>query len=276
MVLRWVGVFYCVGVAVAFLGPHPAPRRALPLQASFLANVLKDGPVSEKKKELLSFISELEAEGSSRGSQALSFADNQRLNALIEELASLNPTPDAVSSARGREKLAGIWRLVYTARANQGLEGKEWLQYLIENGPSPIQRFVLGSTQQVGKVYQLLELTESGGRFNNFIDFREALGGVLNLQAEVTSFTGGTQLDIRFNNAYFAFDRNPVTGATFEKQQRLPYPVPFRLLPNESRGLLDNIFVDDTLRLARGNKGTIFVLERDEFAVFPALEYVES
>ena len=273
--IKLVGFLGCLCGTGAFLGPRPALRSAIPRQASFLSNVLKDGPVSEKKQELLSFIAELEGEGSSRGSQALSFADNQRLNNLIEDLASLNPTPEAVSSSRGRDKLAGVWRLVYTARANQGLEGKEWLQYLIENGPSPIQRFVLGSTQQVGKVYQLLELTEAGGRFNNFIDFREALGGVLNLQAEVTSFTGGTQLDIRFNNAYFAFDRNPVTGTTFGKQQRLPYPVPFRLLPNESRGLLDNIFVDNTLRLARGNKGTIFVLERDESAVFPALEYVE-
>ena len=55
---------------------------------------------------------------------------------------------------------------------------------------------------------------------------------------------------------------------------RLPYPVPFRLLPNESRGLLDNIYVDEDLRLAKGNKGTVFVLKRDDSASFPAFEFV--
>ena len=34
----------------------------------------------------------------------------------------------------------------------------------------------------MGLVFQTLELDEEGGRFNNFIDFRKALGGVLNLQ----------------------------------------------------------------------------------------------
>ena len=35
---------------------------------------------------------------------------------------------------------------------------------------------------KVGKVYQSLELDDTGGWFNNFIDFRDSLGGVLNLQ----------------------------------------------------------------------------------------------
>ena len=49
-------------------------------------------------------------------------------------------------------------------------------------------------------------------------------------------------------------------------------PVPFRLLPNESRGLLDNIYVDADLRLARGNKGTVFVLRKEEGADLPPPE----
>lgn len=38
------------------------------------------------------------------------------------------------------------------------------------------------------------------------------------------------------------------------------------------RGLLDNIYVDNDLRLARGNKGTIFVLRRDDGTVLPSGE----
>lgn len=193
-----------------------------------------------EKQQLLDLIADLEAKGGARGSSgAINVKEGRRLNELIEQLAAANPHPRAAREER--EKLAGIWKLVYTVRDNAGLEGKEWLAYLIENGPSPIQRAVLGSTQQVGRVYQVLELEEDGGRFNNFIDFREAAGGVLNLQAKVTGFTGGTQLDIKFNNAYFKFEQNPVTKQKMDL--RLPYPVPFRLLPNESRGLLDNMYV---------------------------------
>ena len=93
------------------------------------------------------------------------------------------------------------------------------------------QRFVIGSVQQVGRVYQTLELGDSGGSFNNFIDFRDSLGGVLNLQARVEGYTGGTQLDIRFANAYFEFIRNPITMVPFKEPKRVPCEFRFWRLP---------------------------------------------
>jgi hypothetical protein len=36
--------------------------------------------------------------------------------------------------------------------------------------------------------------------------------------------------------------------------------------------LLDNIYVDGDLRLARGNKGTVFVLRRDDSTLLPSGE----
>lgn len=49
-----------------------------------------------------------------------------------------------------------------------------------------MQRAVIGSVAQVGRVFQTLELddvpADGNSRFNNFIDFRDAFGGVLNLQ----------------------------------------------------------------------------------------------
>lgn len=243
-------------------------RHALPLGD---ATEGAPGDRNAAKEELLGIIQDMEERGGQRGSSGSVIAEAERLDGLIQQLASLNPHSSAIKSG----KLQGTWRLVYTVRSNTGLEGKEWLQYLIENGPSPIQRFVIGNVQQVGRVYQVLEINTNDkepakGWFNNFIDFRESLGGVLNLQAKIEGFTGETQLDIKFSNAYFEFSRNPVTGADISANPiRLPYPVPFRLLPNESRGLLDNIYVDDDLRLARGNKGTVFVLRREEDAGLP-------
>jgi hypothetical protein len=213
-----------------------------------------------EKAELISLIEDLEAAGGARGSS--SATQSIRLNELIEILALNNPNPQCVQTKEGRRKLEGSWRLAYTARENQGLESAEWLQYLIKNGPSPVQRFVLGSVYEVARIYQTLELDENGGRFKNIIDFRDALGGVLNLEAAVDGYTGGTQLDIRFDNAFFLFEKNPFTGVPFSEPKRIPYPVPFKLLPNEARGLLDNIYVDGDFRLARGNKGTVFVLRR--------------
>jgi len=239
------------------------------LPRSALGNSEQQSP--PEKAALLALIEDLESRGSNRGSSSR-VEEGIRLQSLIETLASNNPNPECVKSDKQREYLVGVWKLVYTARSNIGLESKEWLQYLLENGPSPIQRFVIGSVQQVGRVYQTLELGDSGGSFNNFIDFRDSLGGVLNLQARVEGYTGGTQLDIRFANAYFEFIRNPITMVPFKEPKRVPYPVPFRLLPNESRGILDNIYVDADFRLARGNKGTIFVLRKEENIELPPAE----
>ena len=47
---------------------------------------------------------------------------------------------------------------------------------------------------------------------------------------------------------------------------RIPYFVPFqlltRVLPDETLGYLDTVYVDETLRISVGNRGTAFVLKR--------------
>ena len=49
----------------------------------------------------------------------------------------------------------------------------------------------------------------------------------------------------------------------------LPYPVPFKLLGDEAKGWIDNTFVSETLRIARGNKGTTFVLKKADPSTDP-------
>lgn len=117
-----------------------------------------------EKAELLALIADLESKGGARGSSPVDQAI--RLEQLINALSEKNPNPNCVRSSNERQILVsayafqstleltttlnkiGNWRLVYTARSNLGLESKEWLQYLLQNGPSPVQRFVIGSVQQ--------------------------------------------------------------------------------------------------------------------------------
>jgi hypothetical protein len=91
-----------------------------------------------EKGTLLSLIEELEAQGSNRGSSS-PVAQGIQLQSLIESLALKTPNPNCARDSKERESLIGTWRLIYSSRSNLGLESKEWLQYLVENGPSPIQ-----------------------------------------------------------------------------------------------------------------------------------------
>ena len=44
---------------------------------------------------------------------------------------------------------------------------------------------------------------------------------------------------------------------------RLPYPVPFKLLGKEAEGYLDTLYLSERLRISVGNKGTTFILSRE-------------
>jgi hypothetical protein len=69
-----------------------------------------------------------------------------------------------------------------------------------------------------------------------------------------------TRLDFKFDDAFFEF-KQPF-------RFRIPYPVPFRYLGDDVKGWVDVSYLGEgdsagTLRISRGNKGTIFVLQRE-------------
>ena len=61
-----------------------------------------------------------------------------------------------------------------------------------------------------------------------------------------------TRVDFQFTRA--GFDFGPL---------KFPYPVPFRLLNDEAKGWLDITYLSSTVRIARGNKGTLFILKKE-------------
>ena len=105
------------------------------LVSSFQPNLLSSPPSSPPEKaQLLALIEDLESKGGSRGS-ASPLEQGLELQRLLEALALASPNPQCAINPSERTKLVGVWRLVYTARANLGKEGSEWSQYLLANGP---------------------------------------------------------------------------------------------------------------------------------------------
>ncbi|CAM9952141.1 unnamed protein product, partial [Discosporangium mesarthrocarpum] len=62
-----------------------------------------------------------------------------------------------------------------------------------------------------------------------------------------------SRINFQFDEAGFELKALPFT---------IPYPVPFRLLGDDVKGWIDLTYLSKGLRLARGNKGTLFVLRR--------------
>jgi len=84
----------------------------------------------------------------------------------------------------------------------------------------------------------------------------EALDGALTLELRAGAEPEGARLNFSFEKGTIGF-RTPWGQAL-----SVPYPVPFKLLGDEARGWLDNVYLSDRVRLARGNKGTAFLFRR--------------
>ncbi|KAF6249504.1 hypothetical protein COO60DRAFT_1580714 [Scenedesmus sp. NREL 46B-D3] len=132
--------------------------------------------------------------------------------------------------------LDGRWKLLYTSRPGSA---------------SPIQRTFVGV--EAFKVFQEVDLTGQLPRVNNVVDFGWWLG-YLKVEAEAS------------------IESRPLPGFTPRRAFHIkllpftiPYPVPFRILGDERKGWIDITYMNEeaTLRIARGNKGTLFVLAKD-------------
>lgn len=72
-------------------------------------------------------------------------------------------------------------------------------------------------------------------------------------ETAVPSSDPDARIDFQFVDAGFDLSLLPF---------RLPYPVPFRLLGDEVKGWIEVTYLSPRVRISRGNKGTVFVLEK--------------
>ena len=106
----------------------------------------------------------------------------------------------------------------------------------------------------------MLDLTDKK-RFLNVVDFTEASGGQLVIEAKITGLDGPSNIKFRFSGGFFLFVR--LFGRELVTPLKVPYPVPFDLLGERANGGLDTTYLSEDLRISVGNKGTVFVLQRE-------------
>lgn len=188
---------------------------------------------------------------------------------IFELVKSLTENPSEQKSASRSsyetKLLTGSWRLIF-----QGIDGPEvsatslqsWQDYFSGNGPSPLQNLVTSQSSNVGNVFQILDLkagTEGSllaGSFDNLVDFSPA--GCLELKAQLEGEVQPSRLAFRFKRGEIRL------RFIWNSTLTLPYPVPFQLLGDKAVGWLETIYIDDDLRVSLGNKGSIFVLVRED------------
>ncbi|KIY95935.1 putative plastid-lipid-associated protein 12 [Monoraphidium neglectum] len=201
-----------------------------------------------------------------RGKEGLSEEALQQLSLAISVLEQDGGVADPTTL----DAIDGKWRLLYTSRPGSA---------------SPIQRTFTGV--EAFKIYQEVDLSSDLPRVNNVVDFGEEIGylivqakastesrplegftprvgeglpfGILGKSFNTPPARPNSRIDFQFDQAAFHFKFLPFS---------IPYPVPFRILGDErkarppSPGWIDTTYMnqDGTFRLARGNKGTLFVL----------------
>ncbi len=189
-------------------------------------------------------------------------SDRQMIASLVAHVEDLNPTPAPLSAT---SLLAGDWRLLYTT--SQELLG--------------IDRVPLA---QLGNIYQCVR-PERSRIYNiaeiNSLPYCEALVSVVAgfepAQTEPSEGTGGLsqglserRVNVKFNRGVIGLQR--VLGyqspaqyiEKLEATEKINFLQGFDFAINSDRqqGWLEITYLDDDLRIGRGNQGSLFVLTR--------------
>eukprot|EP00899_Mesostigma_viride_P019844 jgi/Mesvir1/27861/Mv07530-RA.1 len=200
-------------------------------------------------------------------------ASNRRIEELVEKLEQANPSANPNADPR----LPRRWRLLATFKPGEAsadfFSVEDWQKYFFQKGPSPVQSLVIGNTQTVKGITQLLQFAPQN-RFLNIADFSKEAGGILVIEARITSMEAPARINFRFCGG--AFILKTVMGRPLDTPLRIPYPVPFELLGERANAYLETLYLDDDMRISKGNKGSIFVLVNDNQEDNALLEYYKE
>lgn len=182
--------------------------------------------------------------GKNRGLLA---TDNDKVKVLtaIEQIEDHNPTPEPLKAAK---LLNGNWRLLYTT--SRGILG--------------LDRFPI---IQLGQIYQCIRVNE--GKLYNIAEIVGVpfLEGIVSVSARFEAVSD-RRVNVKFERSIIALQRligysspdhliEAIEGGKF-----MP-ALDFSLENREQSGWLEITYLDEDLRVGRGNEGNVFVLSKD-------------
>jgi hypothetical protein len=175
--------------------------------------------------------------------------DRQAILAAITELELRNPHPRPLTTAI--DLLAGDWRLLYTS--SQSLLG--------------IDRFPL---VQLGTIYQCIRpLTSAVYNIAEVSSLIPGLNGIVSIVATFTPVTE-SRVNVQFNRSviglqklinYSTPDRLITAIETGTKFTAIDLPITRR--EGRDPAWLEVTYLDESLRISRGNEGSVFVLTKN-------------
>lgn len=171
-------------------------------------------------------------------------SDKLAILAAIAQLESRNPTPRPVEAS---DLLDGDWRLIYTT--SRGILGIEQVPFA-----------------KLGQVYQCIRVAEA--RVYNIAEVYGLpyLEGIVSVAARFSP-ASERRVDVRFERSVVGLQRllgyqNPDSFIQkLESQQKLT-AIDFNIQNREQQGWLDITYLDEDLRVGRGNEGSVFVLTK--------------
>ncbi|AFZ04392.1 PAP/fibrillin family protein [Calothrix sp. PCC 6303] len=168
----------------------------------------------------------------------------QSILAAIASLEDLNPTPRPLEA---RDRLNGDWRLLYTT--SRGLLNLDRFPFL-----------------QLGQIYQCIRVNN-----NSVYNIAEIYGlpyleGLVSVSAKFEPLSI-RRVQVKFERSIIALTRVVGYKTPTEFIQQIEsgkkfMAFDFAIKSNNQQGWLDITYIDDDLRIGRGNEGSVFVLTK--------------
>lgn len=193
----------------------------------------------QEKTQLLEAIA-----GKNRGLLA-DDTDRVRVLTALERLEDLNPHP---APLKNPELLEGNWRLLFTT--SRGILG--------------LDRFPV---VQLGQIYQCIRTQDS-----KLYNIAEIVGipfleGIVSVAARFEAVSD-RRVNVKFERSIISLQRlcgyqSPNQFITAIEQGKSFPPLDFSLENREQSGWLEVTYIDEDLRVGRGNEGSVFVLSKE-------------
>ncbi|BAS57388.1 PAP fibrillin [Leptolyngbya boryana NIES-2135] len=182
--------------------------------------------------------------GTNRGILA-SESEKQAILAAIAQLEDRNPTPRPLEAIH---LLDGDWRLIYTT--SRGILG--------------IDQFPL---LKLGQVYQCIHAPEA--KLYNIAEVSGVpfLEGIVAVVARFRRMTD-RRVDVKFERSFIGLQRlidyqSPSYFIQQLESEKKFAAIDFQIKDRDQQGWLDVTYLDEDLRIGRGNEGSVFVLTKN-------------